>query len=132
MTQSTLAIVIILTLTVIALLPHYSNAQWPTMLLTGWHCQSSEIVGTDGSVISTINYNDHTWYNARNGDTVMTALLNAGEYGGNDGIFKGLTMAQVRDCTFSDSKPRRDALESPPLAQRSEIRDQRSEIRDRQ
>lgn len=65
------------------------------VLLTQWRCQSSEIVGSNGSIISRTHYNDSDWYHAGNGSTVLAALLAAGEYGGNNQIFKGINMSLV-------------------------------------
>lgn len=67
----------------------------PAVLLRGWRCQSSAVVGVDGKHISTAAYNDSQWYSAGNGDTVMAALVAAGEYGGEDNIFRGIQMQQV-------------------------------------
>ncbi|HHV97983.1 MAG TPA: hypothetical protein GXX36_00155 [Clostridiaceae bacterium] len=69
-------------------------------LIDGWEIQSSDLVGTDGKLISTNRYIPQGWYSTSVPNTVLGALINAGEYGD---VFFGDNVAKIG----------RDRFESP-------------------
>lgn len=53
-------------------------------IIPGWHIQSSDIVGNDTALLSSLNYDSSSWYSVGSRSTITAGLIEAGVYNDSD------------------------------------------------